>query len=147
MLYGPFDFCTDEILFHTNRIIFTTKWIDLVIDFQWSEIMLLVWGFKICFLFCDILTVLDFLEHQPSAIAAAAVICAAEEVLPLEAAQYKETILSCSLVAKVSISAPFFSMQSSLILRTQGTYSQHYPLAILCSWAFNNLIWEPNTDN
>lgn len=60
-------------------------------------------------------TVLDFLEHRPSAIAAAAVICAAEEVLPLEAAQYKETILSCSLVEKEWVFGSYNLIQEVLI--------------------------------
>lgn len=60
-------------------------------------------------------TVIDFLEHRPSAIAAAAVIRAAEEVLPLEAAQYKKSILSCPHVEKEWVSGCYNLIQEVLI--------------------------------
>ncbi|GLJ32639.1 hypothetical protein SUGI_0656620 [Cryptomeria japonica] len=44
--------------------------------------------------------VADMAEYKPSAIAAAAVLCAAEEVVPLEAAHYKRVLSSCSNVDK-----------------------------------------------
>ncbi|GLJ15237.1 hypothetical protein SUGI_0249120 [Cryptomeria japonica] len=44
---------------------------------------------------------IDFLQHRPSAIAAAAVLCAAEESLaPAEGARYRKGVLSCSTVNK-----------------------------------------------
>eukprot|EP01018_Ginkgo_biloba_P007043 Gb_34092 [translate_table: standard] len=59
--------------------------------------------------------VIDFLDHRPSAIAAAAVLCASEEVLHLQATDYKNAILSCETVSKENIFRCYNLMQELLI--------------------------------
>ncbi|KAH9321567.1 hypothetical protein KI387_016206, partial [Taxus chinensis] len=59
--------------------------------------------------------VMDLLEHRPSAIAASAVICAAEEVVPLSAMDFKRALLSCGSVDKERVYSCYNVMQEQLI--------------------------------
>lgn len=59
--------------------------------------------------------VIDFLDHRPSAIAGAAVLCAAEEVLQIESADYKNAIMSSIAVNKEKIFSCYDLMQELLI--------------------------------
>eukprot|EP00252_Welwitschia_mirabilis_P008598 TRINITY_DN20563_c0_g1_i1.p1 TRINITY_DN20563_c0_g1~~TRINITY_DN20563_c0_g1_i1.p1 ORF type:complete len:340 (-),score=7.97 TRINITY_DN20563_c0_g1_i1:363-1382(-) len=59
--------------------------------------------------------VVDFLEHKPSAVAGAAVLCAVDELLPQEAANFKQLILSSSTMDSKSITDCYNLMQELLI--------------------------------
>eukprot|EP01018_Ginkgo_biloba_P005753 Gb_37608 [translate_table: standard] len=61
--------------------------------------------------------VIDFLDHRPSAIAAAAVMCASEEVTPLLAFDYKKALSCCVTVDKERIYRSYNVMQELLIDR------------------------------
>eukprot|EP00252_Welwitschia_mirabilis_P020130 TRINITY_DN4863_c0_g1_i1.p1 TRINITY_DN4863_c0_g1~~TRINITY_DN4863_c0_g1_i1.p1 ORF type:complete len:296 (-),score=68.96 TRINITY_DN4863_c0_g1_i1:64-951(-) len=54
-------------------------------------------------LILETIKVIEFTEHRPSSLAAAALICAVEELLPAEAAaDWKETIMSSRFLSRVS---------------------------------------------
>ncbi|KAH9323521.1 hypothetical protein KI387_018160 [Taxus chinensis] len=57
----------------------------------------------------------DLVEYKPSAIAAAAVLCAAEEVVPLKAAQYKRVLSTCSNVNKERMFGCYNLIQETII--------------------------------
>lgn len=59
--------------------------------------------------------VIDFLDHRPSAIAAAAVMCACEEVIQAQSADYKKAILSCVIINKDRIKSCYKLMQELVI--------------------------------
>lgn len=62
---------------------------------------------------------IDFLEYRPSAIAAAAVMCAAEEAGPVVALEYKRALLSYIPVDKERIYSCYNVMQEQLIERVR----------------------------
>lgn len=128
-------FCSPLIYFHC-WLNWSRYWFLFSI-FSYQKVYQECWVFKIWSCSCDFLIVMDFLEHRPFAIVVAVVICAAEEVLPLEAPQYKKSILPCPHVYKVRTSTPFFSMHA---IYEPKAFNQCNPFVILFM-AFQQLIW------
>ncbi|GLJ29185.1 hypothetical protein SUGI_0575530 [Cryptomeria japonica] len=79
---------------------------------------------------------IDFLVHQPSSIAAAAVMCACEEVLPTESADYKEAILSSKAINQEKI-INCYNLMQQLVMDFCSTPNKissgtpHSPIGVL----------------